>query len=215
MQLFHRLISTHPYPVLATGMVISLMVAMPLLPSQRFLASSLVSPPVVNPTPIRLEIRIQKAGTGMQLQQAQRRYQELLAKQKELQTNGHSSALATTQAAIARVEQSLTQLYETGGLSNGDVGRAWVEPASLSTMAVIGLSFTATGSQKFAQLTRQAAGTGQSLGVFVNGHLISAPLVGEEYATTGITGGKAVITGHFTPQQAQALVDQLTGQSRP
>jgi len=57
----------------------------------------------------------------------------------------------------------------------------------------------------FADLTKNLAGTGRSIGIFLDNQLISAPTVGPEFASTGITGGSAVITGRFTAQEANDL----------
>jgi preprotein translocase subunit SecD len=45
--------------------------------------------------------------------------------------------------------------------------------------------------------------------------LLSAPVVGVEFASTGIAGGSAVITGNFTAQSANDLAVQIRGGSLP
>lgn len=67
----------------------------------------------------------------------------------------------------------------------------------------------------FAELTKNIAGTGRGLGIFLDNQLISAPVVGAQYAQTGIAGGGAEITGRFTSQEASDLAIQLRGGSLP
>lgn len=163
--------------------------------------SSTASVPVPQqtlPTPApRLEFRIQKGGTTPQLHQAQLRRLELVAKPGEVQR---------VRTAIAQLDQHIATLYEPAVLNGTDIARAWVNPRTLSEITI---QFTATGSQKFAQLTQRIAGTERTLGFFIDGRLLVAPTVPQTYATTGITGGKVQIMGNFTPQQASELVKQL------
>lgn len=71
--------------------------------------------------------------------------------------------------------------------------------------------FDSQGAELFAQLTKEIAGTGRSLGIFLDDRLISAPTVAVEYAETGIVGGSAEISGGFTAQTANDLAIQLQG----
>lgn len=62
--------------------------------------------------------------------------------------------------------------------------------------------FTEGGSHTLAELSQEIKG--QPLGVFVNGELISAPVLQEV-----ITQGSAVISGNFTAQEAKELANKL------
>ena len=53
------------------------------------------------------------------------------------------------------------------------------------------------GAQLFAEATKKAATNGTRIGIYIDENLISNPSVGSEYASTGITGGKAWISGSF------------------
>jgi preprotein translocase subunit SecD len=77
------------------------------------------------------------------------------------------------------------------------------------------LEFDAEGGRLFAELTKELAGTGRTLGIFLDDRLISSPVVGAEFAETGITGGRAVIQGRFTAQEANDLAVQLRGGALP
>jgi preprotein translocase subunit SecD len=77
------------------------------------------------------------------------------------------------------------------------------------------LEFKPEGAEKFTQLTRDLAGTERPLGIFLDDVLISAPIVGPEFARTGITGGTAVITGNFTVETATDLAVKLKAGALP
>ncbi len=68
--------------------------------------------------------------------------------------------------------------------------------------ALVGLKFNEEGDELFAKITRE--NVGKVLGIFLDGTLIEAPSIREE-----ITGGEAVITGNFTPDQAKQVVRDL------
>jgi preprotein translocase subunit SecD len=53
------------------------------------------------------------------------------------------------------------------------------------------------------------------LGIFLDSNLISAPGVDVQYATTGITGGSATISGNFNAESSRDLAVQLKGGSLP
>jgi len=79
----------------------------------------------------------------------------------------------------------------------------------------VGLDFTEKGGQLFAKLTGELGGTGRKLGIFLDDKLISAPTVGPEFAGAGITGGKAVITGKFSVEEATDLSIKLRAGALP
>ena len=64
-------------------------------------------------------------------------------------------------------------------------------------------------------MTKNLAGTGRSIGIFLDNELLSAPVVGPEFADTGIAGGRAVITGNFDLESAKDLAIQIKGGSLP
>jgi len=92
---------------------------------------------------------------------------------------------------------------------------AFAQPTQAGNGWQVAIRFDAAGGQGFAELTRDLAGTGRSIGIFLDDSLISAPTVGPEYAETGISGGSAVITGNFDVQRASDLAAQLKGGSLP
>ncbi|TSC77347.1 MAG: preprotein translocase subunit SecD [Parcubacteria group bacterium Gr01-1014_33] len=72
----------------------------------------------------------------------------------------------------------------------------------------IGLELTGEGAQLFSEITKK--NIGKRLAIYLDGAPISAPVVQQE-----ITGGKAQITGAFTPEEAKALVGRLNSGALP
>jgi preprotein translocase subunit SecD len=79
----------------------------------------------------------------------------------------------------------------------------------------VALEFTPRGGDLFAKLTGNLGGTGRRLGIFLDNKLVSAPNVGPEFAGKGITGGRAVITGAFTAQEATDTATKLNAGALP
>ena len=61
----------------------------------------------------------------------------------------------------------------------------------------VSLELNDEGAKLFAEATKRAAQNGTNIGIYIDDNLISNPSVGSEYASTGITGGKAWISGSF------------------
>lgn len=66
----------------------------------------------------------------------------------------------------------------------------------------IEITFTETGRKRFADVTRESIG--KRLAIVINGQLYSAPKIMSE-----IPGGKATISGDFSKQEAEALVEHI------
>jgi preprotein translocase subunit SecD len=164
----------------------------------------------------QLEFREQKPGTETQLFAFQASRNELRAKQEELRNRGDEAAIINNQEELAKNNQAIAELFESTEppLDGKYLQDAYGEPTQGSNWNVA-LRFDTKGGELFANLTKNLAGTGRSIGIFLDNELISAPVVGVEFAGTGITGGSAVITGQFTPQQANDLGVQLRGGALP
>ena len=87
-------------------------------------------------------------------------------------------------------------------LSNADIKSARV--ASGSNGPQIEIVFTKAGAQRFATATEQSIR--KPLGILIDGQLISAPIVIDK-----ITGGKAIITGSFSKEEAKRIADGIAG----
>lgn len=72
----------------------------------------------------------------------------------------------------------------------------------------VAIEFTPKGAEKFAELSKR--NIGKPLPIFLDGELISAPVVQQE-----IVGGSAVITGQFTTEEAKNLSIQLNAGALP
>ena len=114
------------------------------------------------------------------------------------------------------VGENPDEIFDRVGLT-GDLLRRAVPQAPLqgSQSWQVVIEFEPEGAERFADLTQELAGTGRSLGIFLDQTLISAPVVGPEFATTGIRGGQAVITGNFTVDEATDLAIKLQAGSLP
>lgn len=163
----------------------------------------------------QLDFRKQKPGSEAQLQIEQQLRQEFLAKQSELRKGTDEKAIAENQAALKRSNDAILNLFEPTGLTGKNLKDSQPEPAQGNQTWNVALRFDQVGGEKFAQLTKDLAGTGRSIGIFLDNALISSPTVGPEFAQTGISGGGAVITGRFTVQSANELAVQLRGGSLP
>ncbi|MEH1951362.1 MAG: protein translocase subunit SecD [Nostoc sp.] len=164
----------------------------------------------------QLEFRTQKANTETQLLAFQASRAELKFKQEELRKNTDKAAIVKNQEDLQKNNQAIAELFESTEppLIGKYLKDAYGEPTQGNNWNVA-IRFDQKGGELFANLTKNLAGTGRSIGVFLDNELISAPTVGIEFAATGITGGSAVITGRFTAQQANDLGVQLRGGALP
>ncbi|MEH2145101.1 protein translocase subunit SecD [Nostoc sp.] len=164
----------------------------------------------------QLEFRSQKPNTETQLFAFQASRSELKVKQEELRKSTDKAAIAKNQEDLQKNNQAIAQLFESTNppLIGKYLKDAYGEPTQGNNWHV-GIRFDQKGGELFANLTKNLAGTGRSIGVFLDNELISAPTVGIEFAAAGISGGSAVITGRFTAQQANDLGVQLRGGALP
>jgi protein-export membrane protein SecD len=97
------------------------------------------------------------------------------------------------------VETSLTGKY---------LQKATLEFDQTTYDPIVGLEFNADGRKLFAEITK--ANIGKKIAIYLDGVPISSPVVREE-----IAGGKAQISGRFTPDEAKALVRNLNAGALP
>ena len=163
----------------------------------------------------KLEFLEQLPGTEAQLAIERQLQQELLAKQAELRTSPNEAAIKENQAALKRSNEAIAKLFKSSGLGGENLKDAQPQPLAAGNNWNVALVFDTKGGELFAQLTKNLAGTGRSIGIFLDETMISSPVVGVEFAQTGITGGSAVIQGNFTTQEANDLAVQLRGGALP
>jgi protein-export membrane protein SecD len=137
-----------------------------------------------------------------------------LAQQQTLESVRSLTENATnSQAVVGKVKvngEEITEQdpYVDTGLTGRYVETATLEFAGgtsgqLANEPMVSVKFNAEGAELFAELTR--ANVGQQIGIFLDGELLSSPVVNE-----AITGGTAVITGSFTAEEARALAQNLS-----
>ncbi len=72
----------------------------------------------------------------------------------------------------------------------------------LSNEPIVSITFNEEGAALFESITKD--NIGEQLAIFLDGTLMSSPVINE-----AIGGGKAVISGNFTPEEARELVRNL------
>ncbi|NEP82996.1 MAG: protein translocase subunit SecD [Okeania sp. SIO3C4] len=164
----------------------------------------------------QLDFREQLQGTEQQLAIEYQLQRQRLVEQELLKNSEDPEAIAKNLESLEKTNQAIAGLFKEPTIKGQDLRDALAEPeAPGSNNWNVALRFTSEGGQKFAELTKNLAGTGRSIGIFLDDQLLSAPTVGVEFAETGITGGNAVIQGRFTAQQANDLAVQLRGGALP
>lgn len=164
----------------------------------------------------QLDFREQLQSTEQQLGIEYQVQRQLLVEQELLKNSEDQEAIEKNLQSIETTNQAIAQLFKEPTIKGQDLRDAMAEPeAPGSNNWNVVLRFTSEGGQKFAELTKNLAGTGRSIGIFLDNKLLSAPTVSVEFAETGITGGNAVIQGRFTPEQANDLAVQLRGGALP
>jgi len=171
----------------------------------------------------QLEFRAQRPGTERQLPIENQILQEHLAELARLQAQipegglidpATQERIEAVQADIDQSEAAIADLFEPPALTGEKLTDAIARP-STGTAWEVAIQFNPEGGNDFAELSRTIAGTGRSIGIFLDNRLLSAPTVNVQYAETGITGGGAVISGNFTAESARDLEIQLRGGALP
>jgi preprotein translocase subunit SecD len=92
-------------------------------------------------------------------------------------------------------------LHKEAALTNKDVAMAQATTRD-GDSAVIDVRLTEDGAKKLAKLT--ANHVGQPLAIMLDGKVLAAPVVRDP-----ITGGKALITGNFTKEEAARIAGAI------
>ncbi len=98
--------------------------------------------------------------------------------------------------------------FKPTALTGKYIKKADVDFSRNSFQPTVSLELTGEGAKIFADLTQK--NVGKRIAIFLDGAPISAPVVQE-----AITGGRAQITGNFTPAGAKQLVDRLNAGALP
>lgn len=164
----------------------------------------------------QLEFREQKAGSEVELGLRLTELKEAKDKQAVFKKTKSTdkAAIAENQATIEKLYADISKLFNPAAITGKQLTGANPSPVGAGSWEVA-IEFDSSGGDAFAKLTKNLAGTGRSIGVFLDNDPISTPSVGPQFAATGITGGRAVITGNFTTEAANDLAVQLRGGSLP
>ena len=167
----------------------------------------------------QLEFREQKKGTEGQFQAEFTIKRQLEVELAILRQDGtlkeNTERVFEITKSIKQSNLAILDLFQSVDLTGKNLKNARPSPTQTGTSWEVAIEFDNDGGKKFAELTKNLAGTGRSIGIFLDDTLVSAPVVGVEFANTGITGGSAVITGNFTIDSANDLAVQIRGGSLP
>ncbi len=103
---------------------------------------------------------------------------------------------------------SLDTQFITTDLTGRYLSKATLEFNQTTGEPIVGLQFDDTGAALFQKITHD--NIGKRVAIFLDGSPISTPTVQQE-----ITGGKAQISGNFTPTEARTLVGRLNSGALP
>jgi protein-export membrane protein SecD len=113
---------------------------------------------------------------------------------------------------ITLTSEMLAGPYQPTQLNGRYLDSATLDFSQTTREPIVSIVFNAEGADLFAQLTKD--NVGKTIAIFLDRDLgsqpISAPVVRE-----AITGGKAQITGKFTPEEARTLVNRLNSGALP
>jgi protein-export membrane protein SecD len=98
--------------------------------------------------------------------------------------------------------------YTSTSLTGRYLSRAMLQFDPQTRQPSISLQFDTEGSKLFEEIT--AENIGKTVAIYLDGKPLSTPRVNE-----AISGGQAVITGDFTPDEAKALVTRLNSGALP
>ncbi len=136
--------------------------------------------------------------------------------EKELNYSSTSNDLYGKLIEIKKyVDKEITNLFIKTDLSGKDLINAGRRQEQTNSNWEVLLTFSNSGGEKFAEITKSIAGTNQLLAIILDGESISEASVGNQFASTGITGGSATISGNFSAENARELEVQLKGGSLP
>ena len=167
-------------------------------------------------TTAQLDFRKQKKGTESELRTRLQIKQAEEIQREILKSSNDQQAIAENEASYKKSVEDLKALFERTELTGSMLKDAVAAPTGNGSDSwQVALTFDEKGGELFAQITSELGGTGRALGIFLDDNLISYPSVGPEFQGKGITGGRAVITGNYTLDQANESALQLRAGALP
>ncbi|MBU6415075.1 protein translocase subunit SecD [Patescibacteria group bacterium] len=125
---------------------------------------------------------------------------------REVRQDAERNAIIAAQKKGERTQEDPYTVATT--LTGKYLKQASVNFDQTSFKPVIDLSFNDDGAKLFEQITER--NVGKPLAIYLDGAPISSPRVNEK-----ISGGRAQITGNFTPDEAKQLVRRLNSGALP
>ena len=119
-----------------------------------------------------------------------------------------SEAVVPEGESAATLDLAIVADYQDTGLTGRYLESAQLEFAGqggqggLSNEPIVAISFNNEGAELFESITSE--NIGNQLAIFLDGELVSSPYIRE-----AISGGQAVISGGFTPEEARDLAENL------
>ena len=124
-------------------------------------------------------------------------------------SKNYQGALAPDGSVVYTLSRSIDDMKADGsvvleGTDVKDARAASFTDQMQNTTVGVDLSMTETGAVKFAEATGKAYQKGESIGIYYDGEIISAPMV-----NAVISDGKAQITGNFDYDSAEQLASTI------
>ncbi len=130
------------------------------------------------------------------------RLAELVAPDSSAPADADTMTLTNTNPQIGRTYLQKYSVHRQVLLDQSDLESVKLVTDQPSGRPELDLIFSTRGRERFAQVTRD--NTGKRLAIIIDGQLYEAPVVRDE-----ITGGKAVVTGSFTKDEAENLTRKI------
>ncbi len=162
----------------------------------------------------QLYLRKEKPETEVILSKSIENLQRLLVEQNTLVQTGKMAEADALTAEIEKTRDRISDFFEPSELTGNRLKSAKAVQEEGDIWAVL-IEFDEQGAEMFAQQTKEMAGTGRVVGLFLDNVLLSTPAVGVDFVETGITGGEALIAGNFTEAGAKDLEIQLNSGALP
>ncbi len=164
----------------------------------------------------QLYLRNQKPDTEAELASNIADLQRLLIEQNTLAQTGKQTEADALQTQIDETRRAISDLFEPATITGDQLYDARLQRSAQSNdVWEVNIQFDEEGADRFAEQSKLMAGTGRSIGLFLDDVLLSTPLVDVAYAKNGITGGTALVSGNFTKDAAQDLQVQLKSGALP
>jgi len=164
----------------------------------------------------QLDFRSQKKGTEAQYLARRNQQQEITFRQLQAESAKDQNATSQAKADLEKNNAAIAELYQTSGITGDALIDARESPIdAAATNWEVSISLNQAGGEKFAQITKELAGTGRLLGIFLDDKPITEATVEVKYRDAGISGGRVSITGRFNQSQATDLALQLRAGALP